>query len=462
MRWFTATIAAVLALGAALAAPGPARADWDKTRWGMTPAQVKALYPAAREDPPRPGNPAATPTLTLDQPVTGTWMTVRAVTFRFDRSGKLEGVTLTPPDDRDKIETFLIFTFGSPVAITGTLEATGRANAVYEADYVSRETGDEATFNVVSLMGVRMLSIRIDKADPAEAARRQAMRRLQALRDKGQAPLPAGGWNNTRWTMSREQVQALYPAVRLDDLGRLMLAGPIQWHGRSWSGMAFEFEPDYGLTDVTLWVERSQIAELDAQARQWFGPPVHTYGDPAPAAAGRVPIYGLSFAPTPDGESAELFSIALGADEGTGLRLYAPDDDAALRAAATAPDPGPARAELHWDMKIAEFQRLFPSATATDAGGQFWAVLSPTLYGRTWKRGIFNLIYGGLDEFTLFSNDSFDAIAAAMTSLYGPPRIDPNGGFSDSVFEDNPNRARYRLRRMFDGTAMLKVERKVT
>jgi len=461
MRWFTVLIAALTILGAALAAPGTARANWENTRWGMTPAQVKALYPAAVEAPA--SEDRRYPMLQLNQPVKVNFITWSKVVFLFERGGGLTSVMLYPAETAadirdDQIGFYLMMNFGPAVEMTGTEHQENLNLATYRAGYLDSKSGDEVWFNVLKLMGAQLRFVEHRAPDPAEVARRKAAQRLMLLRDRGEAPLPAGGWNNTRWTMSREQVLALYPAARQDDLGRLTVAGPFTWAGRTWQEIAFQFEPDYGLASVYLWTTRAELGSLEAEARARFGPPTATHGKADDAT---VSFYVVDFPDTSAGESVELFSTRLQTDQGTGLRICAPDDSAAQRAAMAARDPGPPPLALRWDMTPAEFKTAFPAAGDTTPDIQFLTLAPVSLYGRTWKRGLFHFTYGGLEEFHLFSTDSYETILAAMTSLYGPPEVRPNGAMVENDWTDNVTRSYFRLTRVFDGTANLSVMKKL-
>lgn len=290
-------IALVALLAGFLATPDSARAHWENTRWGMTPAQVKALYPGAREEPPPADSSRRAPLLHVDGPIrAGNWEWA-AIDFYFERDGKLSSVRLQPVvTNYSSGELYLSIFYGRALEITGTKDPAGRSVAAYSALHRDPKSGDEGTFEVFSLMGAQATSVRIEPADPDRVLRRQAMQRLKLLRDRGEAPLPQGGWSNTRWTMSREQVLALYPTARQDAYGRLHVTGPIAWQGRDWQEVAFDFKAVYGLSAVMLWTSDDALAALEAEATARYGAPVRRYGAPPRRRPRRI----LPGCPAPD------------------------------------------------------------------------------------------------------------------------------------------------------------------
>ncbi len=171
-------------------------------------------------------------------------------------------------------------------------------------------------------------------------------------------------------------------------------------------------------------------------------------------------FYTVIYPRTAAGEEVHVFSGRVQTDRGTGLFIGAPSDTAALNAALAAPDPGPPPLALRWDMLPADFLKLYPSATSNGENSPFYTVMSPTLHGRTWKRGIFKFSYGDLDDYTLFSTDSFDAILAGLKSRFGPPSSVQGGSIPVYYFEDNAALSSFRLMRVHDGSAIMVVDRK--
>lgn len=458
MNRLAAAFAALLLLVAGLA-PAPARAHWENTRWGMTPAQVKALYPAAKEVPARPGMRGDYPRLRLEGPIKVRDWNWKSIEFRFERGGKLTGVSLVPTDGWDEqVKFYAGNLFGEPVEIVGDLKPeVGIHVFAYQARFRSARTGDEGLVMITNFMGDTWRVVEIVSPDPVATRTRLAARRLKQLRDSGAAPPPAGGWNNTRWTMTRDQVLALYPTLRQDSRGRLRMDGPFTWQGRSWSELAFEFQSDYGLAGVRLWTDESQLAALEAETSAHYGPPTRRIGKPP--AVDEFSLYFVLHPPTAAGEEVYVFSSRVQSDRGTGLRIGAPDDTRALNAALAAPDPGPPPPELRWSMTPAEFLKVYPSAS-NGADTPFYVVMSPSLHGRTWKRAVFQIsLRSGLDAYNLFSIDSYDAILAAMTSRYGPPTTTGSGWMTYSHFRDTAARAFITVERARDGTAIVRYGR---
>lgn len=109
-----------LAAVAFLAAP-PVRAHWENTRWGMSEAQVRALYPGAR---PLPA-PAGTRRLQVDGAFSvGAYRFSQAV-FHFDTQGRLSGVKFPLTGDPTVVQRDLVKTYGAGVVHPVPVEGGG-------------------------------------------------------------------------------------------------------------------------------------------------------------------------------------------------------------------------------------------------------------------------------------------------------------------------------------------------
>lgn len=87
----------------------PAAAHWQNTRWGMTEAEVRALWPAAFEKVS-----GVSYYLHIDGPVTVSGRSFKAISFYFDTKGRLRAVHATAPEPYDAIFNGLASQVGAP------------------------------------------------------------------------------------------------------------------------------------------------------------------------------------------------------------------------------------------------------------------------------------------------------------------------------------------------------------
>lgn len=123
---------AAAAFAAALLSVTPAAAHWDKTRWGMTPAQVGLLYPKAR-----PGTPSSNQSAVLELPgpfgwIGHTWTKVR---FNFNGDKGLTVVAMNTDASFEDLRAILTARYGNPTDDTGP----GPLRLVYYTDPVTRD-----------------------------------------------------------------------------------------------------------------------------------------------------------------------------------------------------------------------------------------------------------------------------------------------------------------------------------
>jgi hypothetical protein len=447
------TLVAVVLAAAFLAAP--AAADWDRTRWGLSPDQVTYLYPAAADLPAAPGDGRTYRVLKLAGPLSYDGRTWTEASFHFERGGRLTRVELSAaPGQVEAIEAWLTGRFGPPLEREGHPPRAGDTAAYYTVRHRDAASGDEVKLGAGVLANLTVTLVTFSTPDPAARLRASEARRLFELRQRGLAPLPPGGWNNTRWAMSREQVLALWPSARPDELNRLVVNTDFNFQGRTWRQVAFSFDPDYGLSKVSVWSQDSEFEALEQHVRALYGPPREVAG----ARPGSIPgntIYGAFFSVPGTGETAMLFATRVNGLGGTGIALEPGPDPAP-----PAPPTAAATAALAWRMTLPQFKTVYPGAAQVMEGSDYWQVLSPTLHGFTWKRGLFGFKYGTLWEYTLFSTDSFETIHAAFTARFGPaPRVARNGAFTDYWFDDVRGGDTLRLRANRDGTATLSASR---
>lgn len=91
----------------------------------------------------------------------------------------------------------------------------------------------------------------------------------------------AAHWNNTRWGMSIEQVEALYPAARevessVPGASRVFeIPSGFDWQGRRWTSVRFSFWPGQGLAVVILRADTT-LAEMTGWVSARYGPATST------------------------------------------------------------------------------------------------------------------------------------------------------------------------------------------
>lgn len=141
---------AILTLALCLAAT-PAAAHWDRTRWGMTPEAVTALYPAATHS----GDPAirdpAQPVLELGAPYVLDGESFSEVRLFFRDRGRLSMVELTADRTADQIpglQAWLERRYGKPVAARGALAVPADGRGSYRAEYAGAD-GDRVVLVVM-------------------------------------------------------------------------------------------------------------------------------------------------------------------------------------------------------------------------------------------------------------------------------------------------------------------------
>lgn len=130
----------------------PAVAHWDRTRWGMTPAEVTALYPAAFPA----GDPAyrdpAKPVLGLPDPYVFDGQSFSLVQLFFRDRGRLSQVSLTTDSKADAVPGLLAWLerrYGRPTASEGSLTVPEASNLrSYTATWAAAD-GDRVKVTVL-------------------------------------------------------------------------------------------------------------------------------------------------------------------------------------------------------------------------------------------------------------------------------------------------------------------------
>lgn len=318
MRLLVPALLAVL-----LFAPlGPAAAQTEVgVQLGMSPAEARAALPGA-EDVPANEN-RRTRLLHRKEPLRWAGRVWTSAFVHFGTDDRVRSISLgAEPTQRAELEAWLTGRYGPPVEVEGNpVLPAGSTMGFYTARFRDPATGAAAVLNFLVLAGTTLVTVDFRAPDPAaEAARREAQRRFE-LRQKGLLALPPGGWGTTRWTMSRAQVQALYPAARANDRGQLVLEGPIAWLGRNWQAVGFNFDRDYGLEGVILWADTEELAAVDAAVRAVYGAPRRVDGELKPGGG-----YFATWPVPATGEELVVFTMTLGPDSGTGVQLFAPPD----------------------------------------------------------------------------------------------------------------------------------------
>lgn len=214
MRLLVPALLAVL-----LFAPlGPAAAQTEVgVQLGMSPAEARAALPGA-EDVPANEN-RRTRLLHRKEPLRWAGRVWTSAFVHFGTDDRVRSISLgAEPTQRAELEAWLTGRYGPPVEVEGNpVLPAGSTMGFYTARFRDPATGAAAVLNFLVLAGTTLVTVDFRAPDPAaEAARREAQRRFE-LRQKGLLALPPGGWGTTRWTMSRAQVQALYPAARAND-----------------------------------------------------------------------------------------------------------------------------------------------------------------------------------------------------------------------------------------------------
>lgn len=92
----------------------------------------------------------------------------------------------------------------------------------------------------------------------------------------------AAHWDKTRWGMSVEQVEALYPQARPatpagNQSAVLELPGSFVWDGRTWTKVRFNFQGDRGLAVVSMQTDAS-FETIRAYLATRYGPPIDDTG----------------------------------------------------------------------------------------------------------------------------------------------------------------------------------------
>ncbi|MBX7250271.1 MAG: hypothetical protein K1X35_14655 [Caulobacteraceae bacterium] len=139
----------------------PAAADWDRTRWGMTPQAVKALYPAAVPS----GDPAlvdpAKPLLQLEQPYVFDGQTFDLARLFFRNAGGLDRVEFMAMNAQDKVPGLLAWLeqrYGPPVFSEGPTQAPSNSVEILEVRY-RPANGDRVVFMVLWTEGVALVGL---------------------------------------------------------------------------------------------------------------------------------------------------------------------------------------------------------------------------------------------------------------------------------------------------------------
>lgn len=139
----------------------PAAAHWDRTRWGMTPEAVKALYPSAVPS----GDPAlvdpSKPVLQLASPWVFDGQSFSLSRLFFRAGGRLDRVELVSSDTRGQVPGLLAWLerrYGKPVYTKGPLTAPAGGVEILEARYRGAD-GDRVVLNVLWAEGEALSAV---------------------------------------------------------------------------------------------------------------------------------------------------------------------------------------------------------------------------------------------------------------------------------------------------------------
>ena len=118
------TVTAAAAGFALLLGAAPARADWDYTQWGMSPAEVKAASDGAAQDNADRSLDADGLKAKLVAPYEGAALTFTAV-FLFDGLSRLRYVSLDPVGQAACVATMqhLAMRYGTPEGVSDMVDA---------------------------------------------------------------------------------------------------------------------------------------------------------------------------------------------------------------------------------------------------------------------------------------------------------------------------------------------------
>lgn len=102
---------AVLGLAAGSLWASTAHAHWQNTRWGMTEAEVRALWPTALER-----EESGQYLLRIDGPAQAGGLSYKTIRFVFDTKGKLREVRLDASEQFDSLRERMASQLGAPVS----------------------------------------------------------------------------------------------------------------------------------------------------------------------------------------------------------------------------------------------------------------------------------------------------------------------------------------------------------
>lgn len=134
----------------------PAAAHWDRTRWGMTPEAVKALYPSAV-----PGSDPAKPVLRLQEPHVFDGQSFSRARVFFRDQGKLNLVELASDRNADQVPGLLVWLerrYGKPVATEGAPTVPASDAGFYRAEYAAAD-GDKVALVIMLWPNGEALSV---------------------------------------------------------------------------------------------------------------------------------------------------------------------------------------------------------------------------------------------------------------------------------------------------------------
>lgn len=139
----------------------PAAAHWDRTRWGMTPEAVKALYPSAVPS----GDPAlvdpAKPVLQLASPYVFDGQSFSLPRLFFRNGGRLDRVEFASFGDQGRVPGLLAWLerrYGKPVSTKGPLTPPASGVEILEARYRAAD-GDQVVLNVLWAEGEAAVAV---------------------------------------------------------------------------------------------------------------------------------------------------------------------------------------------------------------------------------------------------------------------------------------------------------------
>lgn len=288
--------------------------DIDRADWGMTHEQVRGLFPGLASPPPSPDSDAPRRVYKLSGPIEYGGRTWGSAAFIFEADTD-ELVKISLESDRSQIPAlvdWLTARYGRAFETVGRDEPPGPEFTAFSVKF-DAEDGGIVEIQSFSIMGSNLTSVDFESPDRAALAEQSRVAALKALQARDAAAFT--GWLNTHWYMSFDEVHALYPAAWKDEFNRLVLDGPFNWHGRAWDYVEFEFRRNIGLTGVTLRIDASQIAAVEAEMRQWYGEPIRATGSRAEQN------FVVTFNQPESDAEAQVFLLVLGSNTGSGLAI---------------------------------------------------------------------------------------------------------------------------------------------